>query len=501
MNISGNLAKSSLARTLNFSLSLAIAFVMTPVIVHSLGNRMYGLWVIIATFLGYYGLLDFGLSSAVNRYLSRAVGQDDHAEIRGVISTAFFLFTGIGAIALCLSVLIAIFAGYFVKNPGELGLFRVIILLLGFGVSIGFPGRVFEGLLTSYLRYDLSSYADSTRLLLSNALIYYFLSRGHGLLAMAVINVGSSLLQYCMLFIFARKTFPGFSLARRYFRPNLRRPFFSYSWKTMVAMLADILRFRIDSIVIVAFLNLGLVTYYSVGMKLCDTFSSLIVTIAGTMMPVFSQYESRADWDSLRKAFLSSTKVSTCLSVFVGTSMIFYGKPFMLRWMGPDFISSYYVMVIICIPSIIALSQHPSIGLLYGISKHHYYAIANTCEGVLNLILSIILVHYYGIYGVAIGTAIEMMIFKLLIQPVFTSRAIGLPIYQYYVETLFYTALKTLVPLLGYFYLVRNFITSDYYSIAMSGMFQTVMFVPFGYVILLNASEKRFVRKAIGLAV
>lgn len=499
MNISASLAKGSFVRTLNFGLGLAVALVMTPIIVHSLGDRTYGLWVIIASFLGYYGLLDLGLSSAVNRHLSRAVGQNDPAEIRGVISTAFFLLSVVGAIALCLSIVFAMVAGYFVKDPAELGLFRGLILLLGFGVAIGFPGRVFDGLLESYLRYDLSSYADSVRLLLSNALIYYFLARGRGIMAMAVINVCSSLLQYGMLFIFARKTFPNLNLSRRYYRADLSRPFFSYSWKTLVAMLADILRFRIDSIVIAAYLNLGLVTYYSVGSRLVNYFGNLIVTVIGIMMPVFSQYESRGDWDSIRKAFLSSTKVATIMSVFVGASMLYYGKPFILRWMGKDFSSSYYVMVILCVPSIIALSQNPGIGLLYGISKHHYYAIANTCEGLLNLILSLILVRYYGIYGVALGTAIEMLIFKVLIQPVFTCRAINLPIYKYYVHTLLFTSLKTLMPLLGYFYLVRNFITADYWSIAVAGIFQTLLFIPIGYFMLLDTSEKQFVKKAIGV--
>lgn len=501
MGTSSALARSSLVRTLNLSLGMVVTFIMAPIIVHSLGDRAYGLWIIVGTFLGYYGLLDLGLSSAVNRYLSRAVGLNDVSEIRNVIATAFLLFAGLGIVALVLSIGVAVFADHFVEVSTEVYLFRFLVLLLGFGVAVGFPARAFQGVLTSYLRYDLTAYASATRLLLANAVMYFFLRKGYGILTVAIINVCGSLLEYSILFWFARRVFSGLSLSPIYFRAEMARPFFSYSWKTLLAMLADILRFRIDSIIIAAYLNLALVTYYSVGVKLVDYFGNIITTMIGMLMPVFSRYESTGDWNSIRRTFLSSTRVATILSVFIGASMLFYGKPFILRWMGSGFSSSYYVMVILCVPSIVALMQNPSIGLLYGISKHHYYAVSNTCEGLINLILSLILVRYYGIYGVAMGTAIEMLIFKLLIQPVFVCRVAGISLREYYLETLLVTSVKTLAPLLLYFYVARALISADYWSIGIWGTVQIILFVPIAYLFLLRTSEKQFVKRTLGLAI
>jgi O-antigen/teichoic acid export membrane protein len=37
--------------------------------VHNLGDRMYGLWALAGAFIGCYGLLDLGLSSAVQRHI------------------------------------------------------------------------------------------------------------------------------------------------------------------------------------------------------------------------------------------------------------------------------------------------------------------------------------------------------------------------------------------------------------------------------------------------
>jgi O-antigen/teichoic acid export membrane protein len=88
-------------------------------------------------------------------------------------------------------------------------------------------------------------------------------------------------------------------------------------------------------------------------------------------------------------------------------------------------------MLIFLVPFSLALVQTAVIPLLYGISKHQFYVYSNLVEGVINLALSIILAHYYGLYGVALGTAIPMTIKLLFIQPWYACRVIGLTTREY----------------------------------------------------------------------
>ncbi|HEY6938283.1 MAG TPA: hypothetical protein VI424_14085, partial [Terriglobales bacterium] len=55
------LTTASAFRVLSFFATTAVSLLMMPFIVHTLGDRIYGLWALVATLLGYYGLLDFGL--------------------------------------------------------------------------------------------------------------------------------------------------------------------------------------------------------------------------------------------------------------------------------------------------------------------------------------------------------------------------------------------------------------------------------------------------------
>lgn len=493
------LSLGSALRILLLISNIAVSFFMMPFLIHSLGDRLYGFWTLVGAFMGYYGFLDLGLSSAVTRYVSRAYGQKNYNEMNTVINTSLFLFGIIGLITIIISFIAAFACPLFINDHTEITLFKLIVIILGFDVAISFPMRAFAGVLSSKLRYDLRVYIQLGKLILRTSLIVYFIYNGYGLLSLAIITFSVNIVSYVFNFYFVKKEFRQLNLKPQFYKHERMKSLFNYSKYTFISQLADQLRFKIDSFVIAGFLNLGLVTHYFIALRLVEYFGQFIISALGMFSPLFSQFEGQGDFDSIRKWFLGATKVSVMLSFFLGLSIIFYGNAFIQRWMGPEYKSTYYVLIILCVPSIFGLMQNPGIGLLYGISKHKFYAISNICEGCLNLILSIILVQYYGIYGVAMGTMIEMIIFKLFVQPIYTCHVINLSIYEYYFKTIFLTALKTSLLLLVYFYIVREFLEPDYLGIFSLSIIQIILFIPVALFFVLGKKERKHISIAIGI--
>lgn len=484
-------------RSAGLIMQILVALIMTPLIMHSLGDRLYGFWILIGTFVGYFGLLDFGLSLSVQRFVSRALGRSDLGEVNAIVNTSLFMFLAAGILVLIVSGTTAVFADQFIINSDDASLFRKVILVLGLAMAFGFPARVFSGILSSHLRYDLIMYASTARMVIANASLYYFLKQGAGIWALTIISFLASLLEYGFITLFAFRVFRELDIGVHFFAKDKVKILFEYSSKTFVTQLADIIRFRVDVLVIAAFTGVSLVTYYSIGARLIELFTGFITSSMGVMTPVFSNYEGRGDYAAIRAKFVDVTKISTIASVYIGVSILYYGKPFIRRWMGPGFESSYYVAAILCVPYIIALMQSPSIGLLYGISKHHFYAVSNILEGLLNLVVSIVLVKKYGIYGVALGTAIAMVIFKLFVQPVFTCRSIGLPLVDYYFKTLFMTAAKSSIPLIAFCFVFRHFIKPDYGNLAAIAAIQSALFLPLTIFFILNGRERQLLRNIL----
>src|SRR2546426_4226780 len=67
----------------------AVGFLLTPYVLHHLGDEAFGLWVLVVTVVGYYGLFDAGVRSSVLRYASRHRALGDQQRANEAVATAF----------------------------------------------------------------------------------------------------------------------------------------------------------------------------------------------------------------------------------------------------------------------------------------------------------------------------------------------------------------------------------------------------------------------------
>ncbi|OGS26267.1 MAG: hypothetical protein A2339_01575 [Elusimicrobia bacterium RIFOXYB12_FULL_50_12] len=465
-----------------------------PFIIHSLGDHMYGLWIFVGSFLGYYGLMDFGLNSAVQRFISKAVGTNDIEEENRICNTALGVFTVIGGFALIMSFVVAFIVPLLVVNITEVSLFRKLILILGINFSIGFPLRVFAGILAANIRFELSSMVDLSKLAIRTLLIYIFLLDGYGVIALAVITATLDIYAYSVKYFIVRKLYKHIVLSSRYFDKSRIRTLFGYSVYTFVAQVADQLRFNIDNLVITVFIGLSSVTPYSIGARFIAYFSEFISAATGMLAPVFSQYHAAEQYDLLKEKYLFMTKINGYLSFLVGGLLAIFSREFIIRWAGPEYLVSYSVILVLLIPRIFALMQVPSIQMLFGISKHKFFTVSNSIEGILNLIASVVLVKYYGILGVALGTAIPMITVKLFIQPIYTCKAIRLKVSYYYLNVLLPVMIKSMLIITVLWIVLRRFVTPDYTRIMVLAVSALAVFVITAFFIGFNKNERDYFR-------
>ena len=118
------LVTGSILGTVSFVLRIGISLYMTPFMIRSFGGELYGLWMLVASFTGFYGLFDFGLATAVKRFLSRALGQKDYEEANKVFNASLIVFFGIGVFSLIFTLIIAGLGHLFVKTSENVILFR-----------------------------------------------------------------------------------------------------------------------------------------------------------------------------------------------------------------------------------------------------------------------------------------------------------------------------------------------------------------------------------------
>lgn len=489
-SLAAKLIRGSFFRVANPIFNIAVSFFMIPFVIHSIGERWYGLWILTATMVGYFGFLDLGIATANERFVARALGQKDQEEINRVFSSSIFLFALVGIASILVTAIIIIVCPFFVKSTTDISTFRIVIAIIGFDMAQQFPIRGFNGFLYAHIRYDIANIINILKLFLRTALIVLALQHGHGIIALVVITLVVDLLESAAYVLYVFWGYPETRIRISYFAKHTVKQLYNYSIYSFISNVAKQLRFNLDSLVISGFLGLSPVTHYSIGSRIAGYYNILVTEAISSMKPVFSSLEGQGAFDELRQKYLFSVKLNTILSVFIGGSILIYGKAFILRWMGSGYLDSFHILVVLTFAMLCNTFQIPPATLLYGISKHKVYSFIVVAEGLVNLGLSLFLVKKYGIIGVALGTLIPIFVTSFFIVPYYASHVIQVSSSRYTKVVMKGLALGVLVHLASWL-AVRSFITLSYPRILVLSLITSIIFLTVNMFVLLSRTERR----------
>src|SRR5256885_13533361 len=154
-----------------------------------------GVWVLIFSITGYYGLFDLGIRSSIVRYVSKFSATDNKEEIAKLINTSLFSYSCIGALCMLVTIVGCLYVDRLFRIPPEFhSTARWLLLMVGASVALGFPLGVSGGMLEGLQKFYVNNWTSIASTLLRAALIVVVLQRGHGLLAVALITVSLPLL-------------------------------------------------------------------------------------------------------------------------------------------------------------------------------------------------------------------------------------------------------------------------------------------------------------------
>lgn len=414
--------------------TLAAGFFLAPFVVHRLGNVAYGVWVLAISTVNYLTLLDLGMRSSVLRFVSKGHTKQDHEGASEVISAALWVRLQISALVLVLSgVLAAVFPLVF-KVPADLARdAREAILVIGITTAVTMSLGVLGGVLSALNRYDLQSYVTLVQLAVRVGGVVGVLLAGHGIVAIAFCELAAAVVGNVMLAYIARKIYPELRIQLKKPKMDVLRQIWSYSIYAFLITVAIQLVYQTDNLVVGAFVSASAVTFYSIGNSLCRYTDQIVGSMTMTFVPAASTYEASGDTDSLRSLYYNGTRATMAISLPILVTLLIRGHSFIGLWMGPQYAeSSGTVLMILAVALTFALMNTTPGAIAYGVEKHKKLAKWAICEAISNLTLSIILAHFFGIYGVAIGTLVPSLVVHLILWPTYVSQLVGVSTFDVY---------------------------------------------------------------------
>src|SRR5256885_10679314 len=84
-------------------INVLVGIFLSPYILHRLGDEAFGLWVLIFSLTGYYGLFDLGIRSSIVRYVAKYSAVNDQDQLNKLVNTAMFAYGAIALVCLALT--------------------------------------------------------------------------------------------------------------------------------------------------------------------------------------------------------------------------------------------------------------------------------------------------------------------------------------------------------------------------------------------------------------
>ena len=476
--IKRNVVENIFSNWASLVVSLVIAFLVSPIVVHSLGNELYGVWTLIVSVTGYFTVLDFGVNTAIVRYISSSHAINDHGQARKVYSTSLAIFAAVAAALLIFS----LFFGFFFQSIFNLQHIPRLYLYATFmfsatDLAFGLLFSTWVGSLCGLQEFKFINGLSVFTNIMKNLLLVCLLKQGYGLLTLALLQLSTSLVRAAFQYVRIKRNYRFLCFSRDFIDRDTVKLIYGYSIYSFVIAIALKLLFYTDSLVIGSMIGVSQVTFYAIPSTLLDYLEKFVWAMIAVLVPVISANDATETVANGGNAglYLLGTRYSLLVSMPIVISLYFYGADFIKLWMGQEIgDSSQLVLRLLLIGFGVATTQLIANGILKGISKHKVLAIILAIEALANLLMSVALAKPYGIEGVAFGTMVPLLVASLAII-FFTCRLLQMDVWTYIFQAYSGAGFGLLVTLVFVHFVDVN--TSSYVGVISGSGLVTVVFL------------------------
>lgn len=419
---------------------------MAPIILRHVTAELYGFWLTALSIVAYLGLVDVGLGLALTRTIAAHSDRADIQRLNQLISTAFFAFCMAGLVFAAVGLsLAAQIPGWFAIPPTHaqevIRAFRIVIV----ASACALPCSIFSGINCGFQQMAADNLSRTAVALSAIMVSWFLLFRGWGLMALAASTLFSVLATAGMTARWALHCHPGLQLRLSHFRRHDLKTLVTFGGYFQFGRIANTVALNSDSVVISGVLGAHAVTPYVFTSKLATLFS---ITLASKMptaaMPALSQMYAARDFPRLQAAFVQLTGYAVRLAICGTTVCALGNRDFVVLWVGGGQYGGLALSAVFCYWVLQDTISRGTAGALYASGELRAWAWICLLEAALNLGFSLFLVRYYGLLGVALGTAIGKTLTTAWLVPILICRSMNLRFRSYLSEGYITPALRSL---------------------------------------------------------
>ncbi len=413
--------------------NLVIGFFLIPYLIAYLGKAGYGIWALIGSFIGYYGLLHFGVGAGIMRYVPFYTGRNQQDIASDVVSTAMAIFLFVGVLIIFISSFLAESAASFYKTNEEfVALFRIMAL----AAAIECPMLILDGTIRAHEKWVYANFVTVTASVLRAAGLIACVHLGYGLVQMGFVILIVTTISLILMAILFVKLCPTVHLHPKRIKYTQMKELLTYGMFTTIVAIVYSMRFQAHNLIIGKVISLEAVAIYGVAAVLINNIRAVVVAPNRVFVPRFAYLDGGNKHKKVASLFLRSTKINAIFSSSLILIILVAGPAFISIWVGDTFQSVYPALMILAVGVLVETSLTAT-GLLLAATGHQRgQAIISSIEGFIGFGLSILLAWRLGLTGIAMGFLISITLMRGIVCPLYICRLHRMSVVRYYLDSL-----------------------------------------------------------------
>lgn len=348
------LLKNSIFGSGSFIIVSFVALITTPYYVIKLTVEVYGVYILLTSLVGYYGLVDLGLGQGIVKFVSENVARGERNQAARYINAALIVQFIIGILV---TALFSYFAEGLVKLlriPNVWTTVAVLgIRLCSFGFLFSLLSSTLAAAMQGLQRFDITSTIEACMNILLNVVIVCLLLFGYGLWEIIFATTVSSIVIFIVYVFVLRTKFPYWRFSFRVTQKELIE-LFHFSLFLFISKASNLFANYIVSYVVAAFAGPAAVTIFVVPAKLLSAIGGVLSSGANAVFPYASEVHT-IEPAKIKKVFRSGSRIFAAISIPVMISIVLYSRQVLTIWMGQSFADqSWLVLSILAFSGVIA---------------------------------------------------------------------------------------------------------------------------------------------------
>ena len=476
----------------NLAISIIIPFFYTPIMLAILGQSEYGLYSLSNSVISYLSLLQFGMGSAVIRYIAkyRATDEKEKAnQITGLFTIIYIFFAVLVLFVGCIFTLLSPVIFSDGLSEAEISKMKMLIIIMSLSTAFSFISVVFSSIINAYEKFIFKKTTDIILTILAPLFNLLVLFLGYESVGIATVSL---IFQIVVLPIYMWYVAKRLGIKMKFVKPEkaFLLELFSFSIFMFLSSIADLLFWSTDNVLIGAMIGSTAVAVYNVGGVFTNLMRNLTSAINDVFVPKVTMMVAVDKSNTeLSELMIRVGRLQYLMVSLLASGFIVFGQVFIHYWSGDVYADAYWVSLVTFLPSAIPILQNIAFGVIVAQHKHKFRCYIYFGIAILNAISTFFIIPYFGYIGAAICSGVSYIIGHGIILNIYYKSVIKLDIFGFWMNILKMSFIPVIITVIGY-WIVNILIPWNIILMLVEGIGFVLVFILLTWFFTMNEYEK-----------